>query len=409
MKLLEFNSIYEKLFRRYCNGGFATRIIGLRKVYLIFNPKSAQVILEHSKNINKADLYKCFVPWLGDSLFLSSGEKWKKRRKLLMPAFHFCILENFLPVMDEQSRIMVDKLMELKDKEWIDFTPLMARCALDIICETAMGIQMNVQNQGSLEYVDALDFVREIITKRIFERAVIPNFLFYVSAEGRKFKKCIKIMNSFTMRVIEARKKILENKKNEKKISKEDQYLNIKQRKPFLDTVLDCYFKDPFFTLEDVKEEVDIFMFAGHDTTTYGLIWICYLLGNNQHVQQKLIKEVDEVFGGDIERNITHDDIKKMKYMECVIKESSRIYTPVPMIGRKLTESIEIDGKKIPKGSNCGVMIHYIHRNAQEFPDPESFEPNRFLQENCVKRHPYSYIPFSAGPRNCIGMSLNRA
>lgn len=90
--------------------------------------------------------------------------------------------------------------------------------------------------------------------------------------------------------------------------------------------------------------------------------------------------------------------------MERCIKESLRVYPSVPLISRTLEEDIKTrQGYVLPKGQQAFIEIYDIHRNPQYWHDPEKFDPDRFLPENCINRHPFAYVPFSAGPRNCIG------
>ena len=144
-------------------------------------------------------------------------------------------------------------------------------------------------------------------------------------------------------------------------------------------------------------------MFAGHDTGSVALTWAIFLLGRHQEIQQKVIDEVDSVFGGDIERPATTEDLKKLTYLEQVIKESMRMYPPAIMITREAVEDCKVQGYKIPKGAQCLIFALIIHHNPRVWPEPEKFDPERFSKENSEGRNPFAYMPFSAGFRNCIG------
>lgn len=109
-------------------------------------------------------------------------------------------------------------------------------------------------------------------------------------------------------------------------------------------------------------------------------------------------EELDQVFGDDPTRDVTSTDISKMKYLECCVKESLRLFPSVPFIMRQVDSDIAIgNGKIIPEGATAMVGIFYLHRNPKHYSEPHLFKPERFSLENSSKRHPYAYVPFSAG------------
>ncbi|KFM71387.1 Cytochrome P450 4c3, partial [Stegodyphus mimosarum] len=126
------------------------------------------------------------------------------------------------------------------------------------------------------------------------------------------------------------------------------------------------------------------------------------MIGLHPWVQDKIHQELDSIFC-ESNRDVTMDDIKDMKYLECVVKETLRLYPSVPGMAREITEDVEFQGRIIPKGATCVVFTYCLHRDPEVFPNPEKFDPDRFLPENSSGRHPFAYVPFSAGPRNCIG------
>ncbi|GFU29794.1 cytochrome P450 4c3, partial [Nephila pilipes] len=119
-------------------------------------------------------------------------------------------------------------------------------------------------------------------------------------------------------------------------------------------------------------------------------------------VQTKIHEELDRIFGMDEKREVTERDLNDLEYLACVLKETNRIYTAGPIIGRQLQKDTKICGYTLPKGSTCVALIYFLHRDKDVFPDPEKFDPDRFLPENSAKIPEYGYIPFGAGTRNCI-------
>ncbi|RXG69178.1 cytochrome P450 4V2, partial [Armadillidium vulgare] len=175
-----------------------------------------------------------------------------------------------------------------------------------------------------------------------------------------------------------------------------------KKRMSFLDLLLEYSEDHEILSDEDIREEVDTFMFEGHDTTAASVNWTLYLLGQHPEIQNKAYEEIESIFGSS-DRDATSSDIREMKYLECCIKESLRLFPSVPAFGRELNEDVIIEGYTVPKGTSTMIFVYQLHRDPEVFPDPNTYKPERFFPENYANRSPYAYIPFSAGPRNCIG------
>lgn len=170
-----------------------------------------------------------------------------------------------------------------------------------------------------------------------------------------------------------------------------------------MDTLLKAQ-RDGLIDDKGVMEETDTFTFEGHDTTAAAVTFTLLLLSHHPEAQERIFEEIQEFKPENKEWAIT--DINKMEYFDRVIKESLRIYPSVPIIGRVFSENFEHDGVVHKKGTILNINIFELHRDDTIFPDPEKFDPDRFLPENCIGRNNFAYIPFSAGMRNCIGQKF---
>ncbi|XP_003744153.1 cytochrome P450 4c3 [Galendromus occidentalis] len=374
-------------------------------ILFVTTPESMEFVMSSTTLIEKSRFYELLHDWLGTGLLTSEGAKWRTRRKMLTPAFHFKILEDFLDVFNEQGIILADKLKgRSRTGEMFDVTKDVTSCTLDIICETAMGVRIGAQTNPESDYVKSLYTLGESFMDRSFAPYYWTKPAYKLSRKGREFFKSIDTMQSFTMKVIRERRAEIQNTLENDKSTDND--IGRKTRKPFLNLLLERHIKEGDLSLEDIQEEVDTFMFEGHDTTAMGISWTLFLLAQNPEAQRRVYEELEEIFRGDQKRHATNEDLARMKYLECCIKESQRLYPSVPFIGRKFTTDTEFKKKTIPAGTQALLVIFTLHRDEKTFPDPERFDPDRFLPENCEGRHPYAYVPFSAGPRNCIGQKF---
>ncbi|XP_014392404.1 PREDICTED: LOW QUALITY PROTEIN: cytochrome P450 4V2-like [Myotis brandtii] len=165
--------------------------------------------------------------------------------------------------------------------------------------------------------------------------------LYLLFKEGRDHKRNLKILHNFTTNVINERANEIKRDEVHKSDDKGTTLSN-RKRKAFLDLLLNMMDDEGNkLSLEAIREEVDTFMFEGHDTTAAAINWALYLLGCYPEVQKKLDNELDEVFGNS-DRPVTSEDLKKLKYLECVIKETLRIFPSVPIIARGLNEDCDV-------------------------------------------------------------------
>ncbi|XDV14815.1 hypothetical protein PO909_014998 [Leuciscus waleckii] len=372
--------------------------IGPVPFLILYHAETIETLLNNPVHMDKAYAYKFLHPWLGTGLLTSTGDKWRRRRKMLTPTFHFSILTEFLEVMNEQAEVLIEKLEKQAGKGPFNCFNHITLCALDIICETAMGKKIYAQSNYDSEYVRSVYKMSDIITRRQRMPWYWPDFVYNYFGEGREHNRSLKILHSFTESVIYERAEYITYIESD---SESDQ--GMKKRRAFLDMLLKTTDEDgKKLTHKDIQEEVDTFMFEGHDTTAAAMNWAIHLLGSHPEIQRKAQQELFEVFG-ESERPVNTEDLKKLRYLECVIKESLRLFPSVPFFARTICEDTQINGYKVPKGTNAIVITYALHRDPRFFPEPEEFRPERFLPENCVGRHPYAFLPFSAGLRNCIG------
>ncbi|XP_076312051.1 cytochrome P450 4V2-like isoform X2 [Tachypleus tridentatus] len=388
-------------------GGICKIWLGWEEVLVLYGPEQIKAVLMSTKNLRRSRHYSFIEEWSGNGILVSTGDKWKIRRKMLTPAFNFRLLEGTLPIFNEQSRILVEKLEQHLTKEYVDIVQPFTLCTLDIITEAAMGVKLKAQNNDDSPYVNVLRNVCSLFMVRIMRPWLWPDVFFSISSLGSIYEKNINKVLEYSREVINIRKnKLLKETKGVDSISKEDYE---SKRENFLEILLRLHKNDNCLTEEDVREEVDTFMFAGHDTTASGLSWTIYLLGLYPNIQDKLRKEVDAIFCDDPDRALTMDDLHKLKFLECVIKESHRLYPPAPFIARELEEDMMIKNYKVGAGTTCIIFPYMLHRDPKIYPNPEQFDPDRFLPENSKDRHPFAFIPFSGGPRNCIDSTKDRS
>lgn len=396
---------------RFQRFGMHRTFVGFTPLIVVYRADFVEEILRSNKLLKKGHVYNYLHSWLGTGLLTSHGDKWKSRRRLFTPAFHFRILEDFTSTINAQSIVLADILGKKSlDHNGVDVVPKVTLCTLDIVCETIMGKALNSQSNENSTYVKAVNRLGELFLERMITPFANYDGFYRMTAKGKQYNQCLDVLHTFTRKVIAERKKDMKRTLDAGLLANhdgDDGSNRAKQKVPFLDLLLLEHFKDgKNISEEDIREEVDTFMFEGHDTTAMGISWALFLIGHSPVDQQRIHDELDTIFGGDTERHVNHEDMKEMRYLECAIKESQRVYPSVPFYSRICEEPFELGGTTLPTGTVIQVANYFLHRDPKVFPKPEEFRPDRFFPENSKGRHPFAYVPFSAGPRNCIGQKF---
>ncbi|XP_011502147.1 PREDICTED: cytochrome P450 4C1-like [Ceratosolen solmsi marchali] len=403
-KLRYWSEIYKPIYKFW---------LGFKPLILISHPDDLEILLTNSKHINKQYAYECFGPWLGTGLLTSVGEKWHRRRKILSKAFHFNILKKYMDITNVHAQKLVSKT-KLEGKETKQ--NLLQFCSthtLNIICETAMGVSLDNDNTAKI-YKNSIYKIGDIIIYRLLRPYITDWMLPFMPKFNKEYKEVLHNLNSFTHNIVQERRKYHEKTnyvfldkiyEDEVAESKSDETYSVQRKKlSMLDLLLETE-RSGGINEEGIKEEVATFIFEGHDTTAMGLCFAILLLAQNEEAQNIARNEVEDILRPK-DGKLDISDLQKMNYLERCIKETLRIFPSVPSITRYLLEDVHLKHTTIPRNTN--VIINFIdaHRNPEFWPEPEKFDPDRFLPDQIKSRHPFAYVPFSAGPRNCIGQKF---
>ncbi|XP_065079898.1 cytochrome P450 4g15-like [Ochlerotatus camptorhynchus] len=419
----------------YMYGSVARGWLGYHLVVFLTEPADIEIILNSYVHLTKSSEYRFFKPWLGDGLLISSGDKWRSHRKLIAPAFHMNVLKTFVDVFNDNSLAVVARMQKEVGKEF-DVHDYMSEVTVDILLETAMGSQRTGESKEGFDYAMAVMKMCDILHTRQLKFHLRMDSIFNMTKIKQEQERLLGIIHGLTRKVVKQKKDLFKKNLSEGKLPSpsfseiiareeskaalpvisqgslltddldfnDENDIGEKRRLAFLDLMIESANSGADLTDEEIKEEVDTIMFEGHDTTAAGSSFVLCLLGIHHDIQDRVYKEIYQIFG-DSKRKATFNDTLEMKYLERVIFETLRMYPPVPAIARKLTQEVRLASHDyvLPAGTTVVIGTYKMHRRADLYPNPDVFNPDNFLPDRTQNRHYYSYIPFSAGPRSCVG------
>jgi cytochrome P450 family 4 len=427
------DTIFRNIYRRSFEFDQVIKLwIGPKLVIFLIDPRDVEVILSSHVYIDKSAEYRFFQPWLGNGLLISTGQKWRAHRKLIAPTFHLNVLKSFIDLFNANSRAVVERMRKEDGKEF-DCHEYMSETTVEILLETAMGVSKSTQDKSGFEYAMAVMKMCDILHLRHTRVWLRPDWLFNLTKYGKEQVRLLDIIHGLTKKVIQRKKEdyksgkrnfvdttaaAKENKNTtvveglsfgqsaglKDDLDVDDNDVGEKKRQAFLDLLVEASQNGVVLTDQEVKEQVDTIMFEGHDTTAAGSSFFLSMMGCHPDIQEKVIQELDEIFG-DSDRPATFQDTLEMKYLERCLMETLRMYPPVPIIAREIKTDLKLASGDytIPAGCTVVVATFKLHRQPHIYPNPDVFNPDNFLPEKTANRHYYAFVPFSAGPRSCVG------
>ena len=359
--------------------------LGVRKLFLAINANSVQHInVKNGTNYDKLNSYDVVRKYLtGSGLISSTGEVWKKQRKLMAPFFTPAGIESYGDIMIRDAMEIANRWEDLNGS-WVDMEEEMMRVAASIILKSMFSSELNDETLEMKECIEYMIYFVATQQQGIRMPISVPN------KRNKKYTESRNKVHNYIEKIIKHRQSIPKEQWPEDLLSKLMLSKDEDTGNPLSDELL--------------KDESITMFFAGHETTARTMSNAWYALAKNPEVANKLHEELDEVLG---DRVPTLNDLRKLPYTLRTIKEVLRLYPPAPFYVRDAVEDDVIDGFKIPKGSSVLLSPFYTHRHPDFWEDPLKFDPDRWNPEQEKERHRYSYHPFASGKRVCIGNNFS--
>ncbi|ECR2944817.1 TPA: cytochrome P450 [Campylobacter jejuni] len=328
-------------------------------------------------------LHELLSPLLGESIFTTNGEVWKKQRELLRPSFEMTRINKVFNLMSEAVADMMDRFSKYPNHAVIEVDEAMTFITADVIFRTIMSSKLD-EEKGKKILNAFVTFQEQSVHTAMRRMFRFPKWLSYVLGD-RKRAKAGDVIRQVLSDIIKPRYDMADNAEFEDILGS-------------LLLVVDAD-TNKRFSFEEILDQVAMLFLAGHETTASSLTWTLYLLSLYPKEQEKAYEEITQVLqGGAIE--ISH--LRQFKYLTNIFKESLRLYPPVGFFAREAKKDTQVRDKLIKKGSGVVIAPWLIHRHEEFWTNPHGFNPSRFEGE--YKKD--AYLPFGVGERICIGQGF---
>jgi cytochrome P450 len=362
-------------------GDLAFLRLGMQDVYLLNHPDFIKdVLVTNQGNFTKSRVLQRAKRMLGEGLLTAEGAFHLRQRRMIQPAFHRDRLKNY-------SAAMADWGVRTRDRwqpgQTVDMADEMMRLTLAIVAQTLFSA--NVEEDAT-EIGEALEAILDLFNlvmlpfSEVLEKLPLP-FM-------KRFERARETLDRIIYRMIRERRESGEDKGD---------LLSM-----LLMAVDDEDRASGGMTDLQVRDEAMTLFLAGHETTANALTWTWYLLSQHPQIAARMHAEIDAVLG-DREKTPGVDDLPQLKYVEMVLAEGMRLYPPAWAIGRKAIGAYRVGNYDAAPGSIFLMSPYVMHRDPRYFPEPDRFDPDRWLPEVASQRPKFSYFPFGGGSRLCIG------
>ncbi|XP_075144816.1 cytochrome P450 313b1 [Haematobia irritans] len=382
-------------------------------------PETMEIIFNSPHCTNKGEFYRFLSDAIGDGLFTSSSPRWNKHRRLLNPVFARKVVQSFLPIFNSEANAFVNRVA-LSQGQPMEIYELLKKTVLEISCQTTMGKKMNFQNDSSTVIFEAYNGLIEIGIKRMLSPWLYMDTIYRRSNQYTEQKRTCKILSDFVESLLELEKPsgMAENAPitvseklngiNKRADTNDIDVIGKSKQHSFVEQVRE-YIQKGQLSVEDVLAEANVTVAATFETTSTALYFACLALAMHPNYQDKLYLELVEILPEGSSQDITMDHLEQMTYTEMVLNEAMRLFSPVPVVLREVSEDFKmchrITGQTIviPKGTQVALDIFNMQRNEEVWGEKaRSFDPDEHFGPTS-QRHPFAFVPFTKGLRMCIG------
>jgi cytochrome P450 len=319
---------------------------------------------------------------IGDGLLTSEGDLWRKQRRVIQPVFQAKRLARQVDAIALEAEALVARLRERAGRGTVDMREEMTALTLGVLGRTLIDADL-----GAFEAMgEAFETVQDQAMFEMMSLGTVP--LWLPLPRTQRFKKAKQYLQEVTDSLAAER-------------SANPAGLGDDIVSRLIESVKED--ADPQVGRERMRDELVTLLLAGHETTASTLSWALHLLDRHPEIRERVHEEAVEVFSrGPLDSAALHG----FTYTSMVLEEVMRMYPPVWLLTRIAREADEIGGFAVPAGADVIISPYLLHRNANWWPDPDRFDPERFATASRAGRERYSYIPFGAGPRFCVGNNL---